>query len=263
MQQVVNGDEIAEAFRHLLAFDLQKTVVHPDIGHDVMAKGAAGLGDFILVMREDEVDAAAVNVKDLAEMLCRHGRAFDMPARTAATPGAVPARLVVLRRLPQHEIHLALLVGRDFDAGAGDHVVERAARQLAVIGHGGHVEQHMAVGRIGVAVGDQLFDDRDHLGDMFGGARLHVGRQAAQRRDVLLKDAIGLFGQLADGDAALGGAGVDLVVHVGDVADIFDMFRAVFFAQKAIQHVEDDQRPRIADMGEVIDGRAADIEPHV
>ena len=94
----------------------------------------------------------------------------------------------------------------------------------------------MAVRRIGVAIGDQLLDYRDHLGDVLSGARLHVGRQAAQRGDVLLKDAVCLFRQLANGDATLGGAGVDLVVHVGDVADIFDVLDAVFFAQQAIEH---------------------------
>ena len=36
------------------------------------------------------------------------------------------------------------LVGGDLDAGAGDHFVGRAARQPAVVGKRGHVEQHVA-----------------------------------------------------------------------------------------------------------------------
>jgi hypothetical protein len=40
-QQFVNGDEVAEALRHLLAFDLQKAVVHPYVGHPRGAEGAA------------------------------------------------------------------------------------------------------------------------------------------------------------------------------------------------------------------------------
>ncbi len=63
--------------------------------------------------------------------------------------------------------------------------------------------------------------------------------------------------------AALGGAGVDLVVHVGDVADIGDMGVAIEMAQQPEQHVEHDYRPRIADMGEVANRRAADIHPHI
>src|SRR4029453_5237198 len=45
-------------------------------------------------------------------------------------PRAVPAWLVRGARFPQHEIGRVLLVGRHLDAGAGDHVVERAAREL-------------------------------------------------------------------------------------------------------------------------------------
>ena len=94
---------------------------------------------------------------------------------------------------------------------------------------------------------------------MFGGARLMRGRQAAQRCHIFVIDARGFFRQLADGDAALGGARVDLVVHVGDVAHIGDMRLAINVAQQPEQHVEHDHGPRIADMGEVVDRRAADI----
>jgi hypothetical protein len=58
------------------------------------------------------------------------------------------------------------------------------------------------------------------------------------------------------------GARIDLVVDVGDVADVDDMLRPVGMAEQAEQHVEHDDRPRIADMGVVVDRRAADIETH-
>ena len=63
------------------------------------------------------------------------------------------------------------------------------------------------------------------------------------------------------GKVALG-AGVDLVVDVGDVAGVDHVIGAVEMAQQAEEHVEHDDRPRVADMGEVVDRRAADIEPH-
>ena len=90
-----------------------------------------------------------------------------------------------------------------------------------------------------------------------------VGGKAAQRRHILVIDARGFFRQFADGDAALGGARVDLVVHVGDVAHIGDMGVAESVAQQPEQHIEHDDRPRIADMGEVIDRRPADIHAHI
>ena len=73
---------------------------------------------------------------------------------------------------------------------------------------------------------------------------------------------VGLLGQLADIDAALSRARIDLVVDVGDVAHVCDMGGAIEMAQQPEQHVEHDDRPRIADMSEVVDGRPADIHTH-
>ncbi|MND29459.1 hypothetical protein D3C80_199680 [compost metagenome] len=56
---------------------------------------------------------------------------------------------------------------------------------------------------------------------------------------------------------------VDLVVDVGDVAGVGDVGIAVDVAEQPEQHVEHDDRAGIADMGEVIDRRAADIHAHV
>ncbi len=97
---------------------------------------------------------------------------------------------------------------------------------------------------------------------MLGGARLDGRRQAAERCHVGLEIRVGILGQLADRDAALGGARIDLVIDVGDVAHIFDVIGAVEMAQQAEQHVEHDHRPRIADMREVVDRRPAHIHAH-
>lgn len=45
--------------------------------------------------------------------------------------------------------------------------------------------------------------------------------------------------------------------HIGDVR------RPVGVAQQAVEHVENDHRPGVADMGEVVDRRPADIHPHM
>ena len=236
--------------------------MHPDLGQGMIVMRAFALRDLILVMGEHQIDAAAMNVERLAQIFARHRRAFDVPSRASAAPGRIPTGQVRVRRLPQHEIHRAFLVGRDFDPRARDHLVQRTARQLAVIGLRRDIEQDMAIRHIGVAGGDQLPDHRHHLGDMIGRPRRHGGCKAAQRRDIFLIDAPGLFRQRADGLPTLGGAGVDLVVHVGDVADIGDMGIAEFTPQQPEQQVEHDRRARIADMGEVIDRRPAHIHAH-
>ena len=154
------------------------------------------------------------------------------------------------------------LVGRDLDAAAGDHLVERPFRELAVVRHRRHVEQHVVFRHIGVAAFHQPLDQHLHRLDMLGRARLDRRRQAAERVHVGFEILVGLFRQLADGNAALGRARIDLVVHVGDVAHVSDVLRPVEMPQQAEQHVEHDDRARIADMGEVVDRRPAHIHAH-
>ena len=71
VQQLPDREEIAKALGHLLALDLEHLVVHPDACEAVAH--AAGLGDFVLVVREDEVIAAAVDVEAFAQKGGGHG----------------------------------------------------------------------------------------------------------------------------------------------------------------------------------------------
>ena len=224
---------------------------------------ADALRDLVLVVGKHQVGAAAVDVETLAQQCPRHRRALDVPAGPPPAPRAFPAGLRGVRRFPQDKIHRIALVGRHLDAGAGDHVVGGAARQAAIVGERRHLEQHMAVRRIGFALRDQPLDHRDHLADVFGRARLVGGRQAAQRRHVVLKPARRLLRHRVDGHAALLRPRDDLVVDVGDVAHIGHVIGAVGVAQQPEQHVEHHRRPRVADVGAVIDRGAADIHPHV
>src|SRR5689334_23749448 len=93
--------EIPQALGHFLALDLQEAVMHPDIGERMPAMGTFALRDLVFVVRKGEIDAAAMNVEAFTQQAFAHGRAFDMPARPAAAPGAVPAWHVFVRRLPQ------------------------------------------------------------------------------------------------------------------------------------------------------------------
>ena len=189
--------------------------------------------------------------------MCQPGR-----PGTVMPDGRRPGGLAGLGRLPQHEIHRVALVGRDLDPRAGLHLVQRAAGQQAVIGHGGHVEKHVVLGDVGVAALHQALDQRLHLADVLRGARLDRRVERAERIHVLVELPRRAFRQVADGNAFLGGARVDLVVDVRDVAGVDDGILAVEMPQQPVEHVEDDDRARIADMGVVVDGRAADVHAH-
>jgi hypothetical protein len=156
-----------------------------------------------------------------------------------------------------------LLVGRDFHARAGDHVVERAARQLAVVRHRRDVEQHMALRRIGKALRDQRLHDRDHLRHILGRARFGGGPHRVQGAHVIVIELGGARCQVGDALAVRLRRVHDLVFDVGDVAHIGDVRRAISMAQQPEQRVKHHHRPRVADMRIVVDGRAADIHAHV
>jgi hypothetical protein len=112
-------------------------------------------------------------------------------------------------------------------------------------------------------------DHLHHAVDMRGGARLVRRLEAAERGGVLVKPVGGLLGDFCDrlvqGQIRIIAqrAGVDLVVHVGDVAHIGDVALAIDMAQQPVEHIKHDQRPGIADMGIVIDRRSADIHADI
>ncbi len=81
----------------------------------------------------------------------------------------------------------------------------------------------MILGHIGVSCRHQLLAERLHLLDMLGGAGFHCRPQRAERVDRGVEPRRGTLGQFADGDTALEGALVDLVVEVRDVPGIGDM----------------------------------------
>ena len=104
---LADGDDVAERLRHLLAAEVHHAGVQPVARELPVAERALRLRDLVLVVREDEVGAAAVDVERLAEVAVRHRRALDVPARAARAPRALPERLAGLGRLPQREVERA------------------------------------------------------------------------------------------------------------------------------------------------------------
>ena len=195
-----------------------------------------------------------------------------MPARTATAPRAVPAGKIIGGRLPEHEIHRIALIGRDFHPRACDHIVDGAARERTILLIGAHVEEHMALGLIGVALLDQALDHHHHRADVIRRARLVIGAQRAERIHIGVIPADGLLGALLDQifqgsrRACLFPAqrgGVDLVIHIGEIAHIGDVIRPVDMAQQTVEHIKHHHGPRIAQMRAVIDGRPTEIHPHI
>ena len=242
--------------------------------------------DLVLVVGKDEIDPAAVDIEDVAARVVagkaaakgfeqrrhRHRRALDMPAwapRCGDAGGARPARLVGLRWLPQDEVHRIAFVRRDLDARASQHLVKRAVSERPVARrprqriHGVGREQHVILGDIGDAAGDEPLDHHAHRVDILGGARLDGRRERAESGHVIVKLPLRGFRNFGDrlverkARKVARGPRIDLVVNVGDVADVGDMALAIEAPQEPEQDVEHDHRPGVADVGEIVDRGAA------
>ena len=207
------------------------------------------------MVREAEVEAAAVDLELGAEVLLRHRRALDVPARASGPPGRVPLRvLVCLRRLPEGEVAgVFLQVARLL----GDHVVRLRARERAVRGIGRHAEVDVAAGLVGEPAVDQLADESDDLRDDLGRARLDVGPAEPELVGVVDVPLRRLLGQLGAPHLLPRGRLVDLVVDVRDVLDELDLVAAL---GEPLPHPHrDDERPRVPDVDPLVHRRAADV----
>ena len=97
LEDILDREEVILGLGHLLIVDRNETIVQPVLGKAVIVTDAGlRLSNLILMMREDQITSATVEIKFLTKILERHGRALDMPARTSFAPGAVPARFTRL-----------------------------------------------------------------------------------------------------------------------------------------------------------------------
>src|SRR5947209_20477199 len=91
------------------------------------------LGDLVLVMGEDQVGPAAVDVELVAEGLAGHGRALDVPPGPVAAPRAGPRRLTLFGAFPQGEVARIAFAGLELLARRHELAVQIAVAELAVV----------------------------------------------------------------------------------------------------------------------------------
>ena len=269
LEQLGHHQGVAQRLAHLLALDGHPGVVDP-VAREAPA-GAVGLGLLVLVVGETQVDAAAVDVEGLAQVAARHGRALQVPARPAPTPGGVPGgvgRLGGLGGLPQGEVTRVALVGLDvvIELGlvlGGGQVLQTLVGQGAVAGQGAHVVVDVAgLSDVGVAGVQQALYQVDHLGDVACGARLVGGGGHPQGAVGGVELPLEALGPGPPRHRRLGGGGLaeDLVVDVGDVADEADLLAAAL--EPAAQDVEGDAAAHVADVGRALDGGTTQVDRH-
>ncbi len=124
-QHLTNGEKVAQTLGHFLAINAHRTGVHPGCSV-LLAGGCFALGDLVLVVREYQIRATAMDIEGVTQAAGGHNRALDMPARATFTPGRRPARLTRLGGFPQHKIQRVLLGFVHLDARADFQIFDLA-----------------------------------------------------------------------------------------------------------------------------------------
>ena len=274
-EELLQGDGVAERLAHLLPVVSDHVVVHPP-AHHLFAFGGYGLRDLALVVGEDEVHAAAVDVEMVAEVLAAHRGAFAVPAWEALAPLRWPTHDVLrCGAFPEGEVDGVTLLRLPVQlAGGVEQLVHVAVGEDAVavvLVVSRHVEVDRAFALVGVAVGQDAVDELHLLDDVSRGLRLDAGREHVQQihravvaTRVVLHDLhrLELFDACTLGDLVLALVGVVLeVAHVGDVADVAHLVSEV--GEVAEEDVEGDGRTGVAEVRIAVDGGSADIHAHM
>ena len=181
IQGVLQGDVVADGLVHLLAGEPEHAVVHPDPRERTAQRPR--LRDLVLVVREHEIEPAAVDLELRAKVLLRHDGALDVPSRPATAPRRLPRRVLArLVRLPQCEVARILLACIRLLLLD---LVRTLAAEPAVVGKARDAVVHVSLRLVREAALDELLDHRDLLRDRLDCRWLDVGAAELQSIRVL------------------------------------------------------------------------------
>ena len=100
---LTNRKEITQGFGHFHIVNIQEAIVHPVVCKCLIV-GTLGLGDLILMMREDQILATCMDIDLVTQITLGHDRTLNMPAWTTLAPWRLPVWLSFFFRFPQNEI---------------------------------------------------------------------------------------------------------------------------------------------------------------
>mmetsp|Transcript_13388 Transcript_13388/g.34236 ORF Transcript_13388/g.34236 Transcript_13388/m.34236 type:complete len:206 (+) Transcript_13388:451-1068(+) len=110
-QGLPDRDKVLERLGHLETFDMQVASVK-EVRHPLaMAEARLGLREFIVVVRELEINPTGVNIHAWPQDVRRDGRALNVPPWSTLAPRGIPLRFAWLGCFPQHEITRIALLG--------------------------------------------------------------------------------------------------------------------------------------------------------
>ena len=227
------------------------------------------LGDLILVVREDVVHAAGMYVEFLTQVFRGHSGAFDVPSGETFSPRAVPLQVAArLGGFPESEVPGVSLQRVGLSPDTFQQVGAGVPGEFAVIFEHCYVIVDVPALLVGKTPVDKLGHDVQHLRDMAGGLREHLGGFYVYPRlvpveyfSVIVGDVLGCFAFSQRGHDNLVAAGFNQllahVAHVSNVLNLVDLVALVFDdpANPVGHHVG----TQVSDVGVAVHCRAAGV----
>ncbi len=265
--QLGDEDQVAPGLGHLLPVEPDHARVHVVPGERVLAGQRLRVGGAVLVVREDQVGAAALHVERGAEPVERDGAALDVPAGTARAEVRGPRGLVGARHAPEQRVERVALAGAVRVAAAlgeePQHGLLVVVRLVAEPTGDGVVEVQVGVlgvvDPVGRAVRDELGDGLHDLRDRLDRADVLARRHDPERFHVLAEQR-GLAH--AQHDPVVLVAGGPLQQRVVDVRDVLHVVHVVAVVEPhPVDEVEGEVGGRVPEVRRVVRRDAADVRP--
>ena len=255
-QDFPQTEKIAQGLRHLLAVERDKPVMNP-VPREGLARAPFRLCDLVLMVREYQVLAPAVDIEGLAQVFAGHDRAFDVPPGAALAPGRVPGGFSRLGFLPQGEIQGIFLALVHFHPRARFQIVQGPFGQFPIALKLPHAVIDVPFQNVGQAFDDQVFDKADDLGNDLGDAGVMAGALDVQEGHLVEAVLDELFRHSRGRLAGLVRLVDDLVIHVGKVLDVLDL--KTLALEKPPDRVEKDVAARVPQVRLIVGRHPADV----
>ena len=219
------------------------------------------LRDFVFMVREFEVESTAMDI-DIAALVFEdggdHDAAFGMPAWAPLAPRGFPLDTFVCV-LPQGEIQRRLFDVVDFDSSPGVKGFRSVPGEFAIAFDGIDFEIHVPVlCFVGGARIDEVTNVGNHLVHIDRWTRGNVGLKGADFVHQSRELADDFLSQFAFFDAEFFRPVDDLVIDVGVIGNEGHVIAKGH--EEPSPGIEDDDGAEIADVGIVINSRAADVK---
>ena len=237
--------------------------MHPNPRKRVDIVRSLGLRNFILVVRELQVHAAAMDVNLLAQVSPRHCAALDVPTGTARTPRAFPCRFARFLCLPQREILRPLLkqirLLPTLNDGTFHSLFKRAVVQLPIFHRLRNSEVDRTARFIRRFLVNQLIDHVDDLINLLTHPRVHIGAahiEAVHHFEVGINI---LLRQVMRLNSKVRCTRDYLVINIREVLHSLDFNAAI--RHVGLQHLIHQRRDRMSEVGLILWSYAAYVHP--